>query len=86
MTGFVHMPVVIPGISAYVSSELAAVKLFDYIASENPNIHVVNLQPGAIKTDLNRQAPVFDNPDLPGYFVVWLVSKVRVNFSKLKHT
>jgi NADP-dependent 3-hydroxy acid dehydrogenase YdfG len=52
-TGLVHMPVMIPGMSSYVSSKLAAAKLFDYIASENPHVHVVHLQPGAIKTDLN---------------------------------
>jgi NAD(P)-dependent dehydrogenase (short-subunit alcohol dehydrogenase family) len=60
-TGLVHMPVVIPAMSSYVSSKLAAAKLFDYIAWGNPHIHVVNLQPGAIKTDLNSQAPVFDH-------------------------
>jgi NAD(P)-dependent dehydrogenase (short-subunit alcohol dehydrogenase family) len=58
------MPVVIPAMSSYVSSKLAAAKLFDYIAWENPHIHVVNLQPGAIKTDLNSQAPVFDHRKL----------------------
>jgi NAD(P)-dependent dehydrogenase (short-subunit alcohol dehydrogenase family) len=60
-TGLVHMPVMIPGMSAYVSSKLATAKVFNYIASENPDIHVFNLQPGAIKTDLNNQAPAFDH-------------------------
>jgi hypothetical protein len=44
-TGLAHMPVVIPGMAAYVSTKLAIAKLFDYIAWENPDIHVVNLQP-----------------------------------------
>lgn len=63
-TSLVHMPVVIPGMSSYVSSKLAAAKLFDYIALENLDIRVVNLQPGTIKTDLNSQAPVFDHRKL----------------------
>jgi NAD(P)-dependent dehydrogenase (short-subunit alcohol dehydrogenase family) len=57
------MPVSIPGMSSYVTSKLATAKLFEFLAVENPEIHVVNVQPGAIKTDLNNQAPMFDHSE-----------------------
>lgn len=56
-TGLAHMPVVMPGSSSYASSKLAAVKLFDHIAAEYPGIYVVSVQPGAIKTAMNDNAP-----------------------------
>jgi NAD(P)-dependent dehydrogenase (short-subunit alcohol dehydrogenase family) len=57
-TGISHMPAFPMGISAYAVSKAAAVKLFDYFAFENPGIHVVNVQPGVVDTDMNRKSGI----------------------------
>ncbi|KAF2099058.1 NAD(P)-binding protein [Rhizodiscina lignyota] len=85
-SGMSHMPAVETQLSAYVSSKAASTKLFDYIAFENPSIHVVNIQPGIVASEGNRQsgAPVLDDPELPGHFCVWLVSP-EAQFLKSKY-
>lgn len=51
-TGMVHMKP-IPGMFAYSSAKLAVVKLFDYLAVEHSGLHVVQIQPGVIATEIN---------------------------------
>jgi NAD(P)-dependent dehydrogenase (short-subunit alcohol dehydrogenase family) len=62
-TAIGHMPALPMGISAYAASKAAAIKLFEYIAVENPGIHVVNVQPGIVESDVNRKSgfPGMDN-------------------------
>lgn len=48
----VHMDP-IPRILNYTVTKLAGMKIFDYIAAEYPHFHVVNVQPGALLTDMN---------------------------------
>jgi len=36
--------------SAYTSSKMAAVKLLEILAAENPDVHVVSLHPGVVET------------------------------------
>lgn len=43
----------VPGSGGYGVSKAANLKMVDYFAWENPQIHVVNLQPGYVPTDLN---------------------------------
>ena len=43
----------LPGQFAYAVSKAAATKLFDYIAAENPDLHVVTVQPGIVDTEIN---------------------------------
>lgn len=43
----------IPQILSYTVTKAAGIKLFEYIAKEHPDFHVVNVQPGAILTDMN---------------------------------
>ncbi|KAH8649288.1 hypothetical protein BX600DRAFT_490094 [Xylariales sp. PMI_506] len=80
-----HIPPLEPGVSAYAASKAAATKLFDYIVFENPELHVVNVQPGLIDTSMSRKSGhggmdhVKDETnsatvDLPGHFCLWLVS------------
>jgi NAD(P)-dependent dehydrogenase (short-subunit alcohol dehydrogenase family) len=57
-TAISHMPALPMGISAYAVSKAAAVKLFEYIALENPGIHVVNVQPGVVESDVNRKSGI----------------------------
>ncbi|KAK5557593.1 hypothetical protein LTR46_004621 [Exophiala xenobiotica] len=63
------------GAGGYGVSKAAALKMMDYFAWENPQIHVVNVQPGWVPTDINghdTNAP--DAVELPGQFCVWLAS------------
>lgn len=43
----------IPQILTYTVTKAAGIKLFEYIAMEHPDFHVVNVQPGALLTDMN---------------------------------
>jgi NAD(P)-dependent dehydrogenase (short-subunit alcohol dehydrogenase family) len=44
----------IPGIGPYMISKAANHKMIDYIATENPKIHVVNVCPGVIETEMSE--------------------------------
>lgn len=43
----------VPGVFSYAATKAATLKMFDYFASENPDIHVVSIQPGIIATEIN---------------------------------
>lgn len=45
----------IPAFVAHGSSKAAALKMMDYLAAENPQLHVVNLQPGGVSTEMSAQ-------------------------------
>jgi NAD(P)-dependent dehydrogenase (short-subunit alcohol dehydrogenase family) len=38
---------------AYAASKMANTKMFDYLQAENLNLHVVNVHPGIVNTDIN---------------------------------
>ncbi|KAF2168895.1 hypothetical protein M409DRAFT_65252 [Zasmidium cellare ATCC 36951] len=65
-----------PGLFNYAMYKLAVVKMFDYLAAENPELHVVNTQPGVIRTEINSDTDVEgqDEIELPASFHVWLAS------------
>ncbi|KAM0227045.1 hypothetical protein ACHAPO_011877 [Fusarium lateritium] len=66
----------VTGDFAYAAAKAAAIKMFDYVAFENPWLHVVSFQPGIIATGINPDITVgFDTVDLPAHFMVWLASK-----------
>lgn len=48
----------VPGVWSYAATKLAALKMMEYYASENPNIHVVSIQPGIVGTEINPNIPV----------------------------
>jgi NAD(P)-dependent dehydrogenase (short-subunit alcohol dehydrogenase family) len=48
----------VPGVWSYAATKLAALKMVDYYASENPNIHVVSIHPGIVGTEINPNIPV----------------------------
>jgi NAD(P)-dependent dehydrogenase (short-subunit alcohol dehydrogenase family) len=50
------MPALPTGVSAYAASKAAATRLFDYIATEHPEYHVVNIHPGVVDSDLNSRS------------------------------
>ena len=45
-------PAMLPGLSAYISSKLAQVKMLEFLAAENPNIFVASMHPGMVETDI----------------------------------
>lgn len=51
-----HIPPLEAGVSVYAASKAAAAKMFDYIALENPELHVVNVHPGLVDTDMSRKS------------------------------
>lgn len=56
-TAVAHLPSM-PGYSGYAASKIAAAKVMENLAAESPNVHVVNVQPGVIATDLQRKSGV----------------------------
>ncbi|KAL5337700.1 hypothetical protein BJX70DRAFT_409034 [Aspergillus crustosus] len=65
----------LPGVFCYAATKLSTIRMFDYFAAENPGIHVVNIQPGIIATEVNPD--ITEGPDtveLPAHFLVWLAS------------
>ncbi|CAG9954006.1 unnamed protein product [Clonostachys rosea f. rosea IK726] len=70
--------VAVPGGTwAYAATKIAVTKMFDYLQFENPDMHIVNIQPGVVASDMNTKhgAPPQDEAELPGQFCVWLASK-----------
>ncbi|KAK5097404.1 hypothetical protein LTR70_007605 [Exophiala xenobiotica] len=66
----------LPGVWAYAATKAANTKLFQYLQAENPELHVISIQPGVILTEINANT-YFENQDdtnLPGHFQVWLAS------------
>jgi len=43
----------IPGAFAYAAGKAASLKMLYYVAAENPDLHVVHVQPGAVATEMN---------------------------------
>lgn len=54
-SGIAHMDPV-PGLGAHGASKAAGVKLLDYIQVEHPKLHVVNIQPGSVDTEMSHKA------------------------------
>ncbi|KAH7126134.1 hypothetical protein EDB81DRAFT_872267 [Dactylonectria macrodidyma] len=66
----------VPGVFSYAATKAAALKMLDYFASENPDIHVVSIHPGIIATEINPNITVgADEVELPAEFLVWLASE-----------
>lgn len=47
-----------PGVSGYATSKAANLKMMDYFAAENPHLHIVNVQPGTVTTEMSEKAQV----------------------------
>ncbi|KAL9622832.1 MAG: hypothetical protein Q9160_002758 [Pyrenula sp. 1 TL-2023] len=70
----------IPELSSYAASKMAAARVFEYIAAENPDLRVFSLQPGVIKSAMSEKTVTgglvlpHDDSSLPADFMVWLAS------------
>ncbi|EHK39361.1 uncharacterized protein TrAtP1_007174 [Trichoderma atroviride] len=65
------------GMSAYASSKAGQLKMVEHFAAENPELHVVSIQPGVIATEIagpDSNVQGQDEVELPGHFCVWLAS------------
>ncbi|KAH7161198.1 hypothetical protein EDB81DRAFT_682672 [Dactylonectria macrodidyma] len=83
----VHGPY-FPNESSYCASKTGAVKLFEYVHHENPEMFVLCLQPGLVAetgmspgfemiasgSQMDMASLPWDDAALPGDFVVWAVS------------
>jgi NAD(P)-dependent dehydrogenase (short-subunit alcohol dehydrogenase family) len=52
----------VKGVWCYAAVKLAALKMMEYYAAENPGVHVVNVHPGIVGTEINPKIPV--GPDV----------------------
>ncbi len=52
-----------PGFSAYAASKIASAKMHEYLQAEHPELRVVNVQPGVVKTNLGDKSgfPAMDD-------------------------
>ncbi len=48
----------VPGVWSYAAAKAATLKMIEYYASENPDIHVVTIHPGIVGTEINPNIPV----------------------------
>jgi NAD(P)-dependent dehydrogenase (short-subunit alcohol dehydrogenase family) len=46
----------VAGMSSYAASKLAAAKVYEYLHYEHPNLFVLNVHPGTIKTTMSDKA------------------------------
>lgn len=49
-----HIPA-LPSLSGYAVSKVAALKLFEYVATENPSVRVMNVHPGSLDTAMGQK-------------------------------
>ena len=52
----VYPPAAMPGLSAYVTSKIAMMKMLEFLAAENPNLFVASVHPGRVDTEMHRKA------------------------------
>jgi NAD(P)-dependent dehydrogenase (short-subunit alcohol dehydrogenase family) len=51
-SGIAHLSLM-PHCWAYAATKIANTKMFEYLQAENPNLHVVNVHPGVVNTEIN---------------------------------
>ncbi|KAH7383062.1 hypothetical protein BKA64DRAFT_683799 [Cadophora sp. MPI-SDFR-AT-0126] len=75
-TGMAHIAPIWIKDWAYAAGKAAVVKMFDYLQAQQPELHVVQIQPGVVSTEINARFGVVgqDPPELCGHFAVWLAS------------
>lgn len=53
-SGIAHIGPKFPGVWTYAAVKAGLAKMFDFLASENPDLHVVQIQPGVHATEMNE--------------------------------
>ncbi|KAF2664272.1 NAD(P)-binding protein [Microthyrium microscopicum] len=72
--------------SAYAASKIALSRVYEFIAAENPDLSVFNIQPGIVDTAMYKKSgmdfeEILDTVQLPAHFAVWLSSPEAKPFS-----
>jgi NAD(P)-dependent dehydrogenase (short-subunit alcohol dehydrogenase family) len=55
-TGGAHAPPLMAGMGGYAVSKIAASKLMDYFGMENPNVRVMTIHPGVLRSAMNDKS------------------------------
>ena len=55
-TGGANAPPMMPGMAGYFVSKMAVSKLMEYVGMENPNVRVISIHPGVLKSDMSDKA------------------------------
>jgi NAD(P)-dependent dehydrogenase (short-subunit alcohol dehydrogenase family) len=74
-SGAAHIPY-IPSYSGYSASKIAFWKIMGYLPHERPDLRVINLQPGAIATDMAKKAENISTSDDAGMACTPLIQMV----------
>lgn len=45
---------------AYAATKIANTKMFEYLQAENPNLHIVNVHPGVVNTEINATTELIE--------------------------
>ncbi|KAF5968660.1 short-chain dehydrogenase reductase/reductase family protein [Fusarium bulbicola] len=74
-TEMVHLRPIAQG-WAYTAVKATVLKISEYMQDDNPEWHVVQIQPGVVRTELNARFDIVgqDDPSLAAHFYVWLAS------------
>jgi len=88
-SGAAFLPPSVPnmvGTSSYSASKLAAARVYEYLAAENPDLNVVTIHPGVVDTAMYKKSEmdmndILDTVQLPAHFSVWLASPEARIFS-----
>ncbi|KAL8911093.1 MAG: hypothetical protein Q9171_003683 [Xanthocarpia ochracea] len=73
-------PATTPGLSAYLTSKLAMVKMLEFLAVENPTLFIASVHPGMVDTEMFRKSGAtpdmlpMDSATLSAHFTLWLAS------------
>ncbi|KAL7790687.1 hypothetical protein V8C43DRAFT_322674 [Trichoderma afarasin] len=66
-----------PGMSAYLSSKMAQLRMVDAIQAERPDVFIINCHPGRVMSEMSAKVgrkKGIDTLELSGDFGVWAVS------------
>lgn len=74
-SGIAHMDP-LPGIWTYAAVKAANTKIFDYFQAEHPNLHVFNVHPGVVTTEMNTSGAQDESK-----YTTWSLPRLRVSLS-----
>jgi len=78
-----HLAPVAPveDVFAYSITKLASTRMFDIVAAENPELHIVNVHPGVINTEINANTDVEGEDEGTSAMLHMIITMIRRYFS-----
>jgi len=64
-TAGAHLPAMFPGMGAYITSKIAALKMMEYVAAENTGVRVMFVHPGILNTEGAKKVTEGGFPPMP---------------------